>query len=80
MSQVILRLPKVMARVGLSRSSIYVRVRQGTFPKPVPLGARAVGWPDSDIDSLTAAYIAGKTDDEIRQLVTKLEAARQAKV
>ncbi len=45
----ILRLPAVMASIGLSRSSIYLRVAEGTFPKPVSLGARAVGWLESDI-------------------------------
>ena len=45
----ILRLPAVMANIGLSRSSIYLRVAEGTFPKPVSLGARAVGWLESDI-------------------------------
>ena len=38
-----LRLPEVQARTGQSRSTIYVRVEQGRFPRPVSLGARAVG-------------------------------------
>jgi prophage regulatory protein len=50
MSHVILRLPKVMAVTGLSRSTIYLRISQGTFPNPVRLGARAVGWLLSEID------------------------------
>jgi prophage regulatory protein len=45
----ILRLPAVIANIGLSRSSIYFRVAEGTFPRPVSLGARAVGWLESDI-------------------------------
>jgi prophage regulatory protein len=45
----ILRLPAVMANIGLSRSSIYLRIAEGSFPKPVSLGARAVGWLESDI-------------------------------
>jgi len=49
MATVILRLPAVKARTGLSRSTIYLRVAQGTFPKPVSLGARAVGWVESEI-------------------------------
>ena len=35
MSTVILRLPAVMARTGLSRSTIYLRISRGEFPKPV---------------------------------------------
>lgn len=49
MTHRILRLPEVMARTGLSRSTIYLRVSQGTFPKPVSLGARAVGWVEAEI-------------------------------
>lgn len=45
----ILRLPVVKARTGLSRSSIYLRVSDGTFPKPVSLGGRAVGWIESEV-------------------------------
>jgi prophage regulatory protein len=46
----ILRRVQVQERVGLSRSSIYKLVKEGKFPKPVSLGARAVGWRDSHID------------------------------
>jgi len=45
----ILRLPAVKASTGLSRSTIYLRVAEGTFPKPVSLGGRAVGWVESDV-------------------------------
>ncbi len=49
MTHTILRLPAVKVRTGLSRSTIYLRVSQGTFPKPVNLGARAVGWVETEI-------------------------------
>ena len=45
----ILRLPTVKARTGLSRSTIYLRVSDGKFPKPVSLGGRAVGWIESEV-------------------------------
>jgi prophage regulatory protein len=45
----ILRLPAVKTRTGLSRSTIYLRVSQGTFPRPVSLGGRAVGWLEAEI-------------------------------
>lgn len=50
MVNAILRLPDVQARVGLSRSTIYLRVSQGNFPKPIPLGGRAVGWIESEVE------------------------------
>lgn len=47
-----LRLPQVKARTGLSRSTIYARIAEGSFPKPVPLGGRrAVGWLESQVES-----------------------------
>lgn len=49
MATAILRLPAVTARTGLSRSTIYLRISEGRFPKPVSLGGRAVGWIDSEI-------------------------------
>ena len=49
MDWMILRLPDVKRTTGLSRSTIYVRIAQGTFPKPVSLGGRAVGWLESEI-------------------------------
>lgn len=51
MSNSILRLPQVKIRVGLSRSSIYLAISQGNFPRPVNLGARAVGWLESEIEA-----------------------------
>jgi prophage regulatory protein len=55
-----LRLPQVKARTGLSRSTIYARIAQGSFPKPVPLGgARAVGWIESQIENWIERQIQG---------------------
>jgi len=78
MSQIIYRLPAVKSESGLSRSTIYLRIAQGLWTKPVSLGARAVGWPSGEVAAINAARIAGKPDEEIRALVVKLEAARKA--
>jgi prophage regulatory protein len=43
----------------------------------VPIGARAVGWPEHEVTAINAARIAGKSDAEIRELVFRLEAARK---
>ncbi len=58
MAHSILRLPAVRASTGLSRSTIYLRVSQGTFPRPVRLGGRAVGWLEEEIQSWLAERIA----------------------
>ena len=47
----VLRLPEVIARVGLKRASTYQRIQAGYFPKPVPLGPRAVGWLEHEVDA-----------------------------
>ena len=54
----VLRLPRVQARTGLSQSTIYARVANGTFPKPVRLGPRAVGWIESEVDEWIREQIA----------------------
>ena len=58
MADSILRLPAVKTRTGLSRSTIYLRVSHGTFPRPVSLGGRAVGWVEEEIQSWLAERIA----------------------
>lgn len=62
----ILRRKQVEARTGLSRSTIYAKIRHNpkrpgdfdpTFPKPVSVGAKAVGWIDAEISAWLAAQI-----------------------
>jgi len=50
MATIILRLPTVKSRTGLSRSTIYLRVSEGSFPKPISLGGRAVGWIEEEVN------------------------------
>jgi prophage regulatory protein len=60
MATTILRLPAVKARTGLSRSTIYLRVADGSFPPPVSLGARAVGWVESEVEDWICLTIAAR--------------------
>lgn len=46
----ILRFPAVVNKTGLSKSAIYGRIRSRDFPAPVPLGARAVGFVEREVD------------------------------
>jgi prophage regulatory protein len=57
MAHVVLRLPLVKGRTGLSRSTIYLRVAEGSFPKPVSIGIRAVGWLESEIESWLSSRV-----------------------
>ncbi len=77
MSNSILRLPAVLARTGLSRSTLYMHIEKGLWPKQVRIGDRAVGWPDREVTAMNQARISGKPEDAIRELVKRLVAARK---
>ncbi|MXY68670.1 MAG: AlpA family transcriptional regulator [Acidobacteriia bacterium] len=47
----VLRLPDVVARVGLSKSTLWRRINDGEFPEPIKLGPRAVGWLEEEVDA-----------------------------
>jgi prophage regulatory protein len=53
-----LRMPEVIRKVGLCRSEISDRVRKGEFPRPVPLGKRAVGFAEHEVNDYLARLIA----------------------
>ena len=54
----IIRLPDVMARTGLSRSSVFLKVKTGEMPPPIKLGVRATGWVAEEIDNFIKERIA----------------------
>ena len=60
----ILRRRQVQARTGLSRSTIYLYIKAGRFPKPVALGPRAVGWIESDVSNWIAERVQMAHDKE----------------
>lgn len=51
------RLPAVEERTGFKKSSVYAGVKDGTFPRPVRLSARAVAWREEDIDKWVSERI-----------------------
>ena len=65
MPRKILRLPVVLDRTGLSRSTVYLRVTEGRFPRPVSLGARDVGWIETEVEEWIALQI--EASREIRE-------------
>ena len=46
----LIKLKEVMDCTGLGRSSIYSYIGEGSFPKSVPLGGRAVAWVESEVE------------------------------
>ncbi len=53
----IIRRKQVQAKTGLGRSTIYARMKAGTFPQAVSLGANSVGWVEAEIDAWIAQCI-----------------------
>ena len=76
----IVRRKQVEAATGYRRSTLYLRIAQGLWTRPVHIGPRAVGWPLVEIAALNSARISGKSDKEIRDLVDRLTAARMSSV
>ena len=56
----LLRLPEVIARTGLSRTSIYRAMGAGDFPRAVPLYRRGVAWPESEIETWINSRLAAR--------------------
>ncbi|MGZ8158852.1 MAG: helix-turn-helix transcriptional regulator [Methylobacter sp.] len=72
----LLRRPIVEQITGDSRSTIYRKIQKGLFTRPVKRGGSRVAWPANEVNAINKARIAGKSDDEIKALVSELESAR----
>jgi prophage regulatory protein len=70
------RKPEVLDRAGFSASTLHTRINQGLFVPPVSLGERAVGWPSHEVSQIIAALVAGKSKEDISQLVSDLVVKR----
>lgn len=57
----LLRLPEVRARTGMGTTTVYRRMTEGTFPRPVEIGGGRVAWPETQIDAWIAAQIAASS-------------------
>jgi prophage regulatory protein len=74
----ILRMRAVLDERGIEKSQQYLDVQSGLYTPPIKLGAKAIGWPKSEVAALNRARISGKSNDQIRALVQQLIAARAA--
>lgn len=54
----LLSLPDVVKRVGFKRSTIWDRVKAGTFPKPIKLSTRCSRWPSNEVDDWISKTVA----------------------
>lgn len=56
----VLRLPDVISKTGVSRSTIYSMMDAGSFPKSIPLGGHSIGWLEADVDSWIENQVTSK--------------------
>ena len=71
------RTKQILQRYPVQRTKFYEDLNAGLFPPGVALGPRSVAWPSHEIDAIISARVAGKTEDQIRELVKQLTAARK---
>lgn len=72
-----LRKPAVLAVSGYGASTLYNRIKAGLFPRPIRIGTQLSAWRALEIVAVNDAIAAGKSDDELRDIVQALEAARK---
>jgi len=71
------RKPEVLAKLGLSRSTLAQRIKDKLLPPPISLGERAVGFIAHETDAVLAAMVAGYSKEQIKTLVASLVAQRK---
>lgn len=62
----IIRLDTVLSRTGLSRSTLYRKIREGTFPPQIKISINGAGWHESKINSWIANPAAWRPEGERR--------------
>ncbi|SFN69580.1 prophage regulatory protein [Nitrosospira briensis] len=73
----LIKLPPVLGLTAKSRTSHYSDIKNGLMTEPVRLGENSVAWPEHEILAINAARIAGKSNSEVRELVSQLMARRK---
>ena len=72
----LMRIKQIKAQTGLPASTVYYHIGQGLFTRLIKLGERISGWLQSEVIAIMNARIAGKSENEIKELVKQLEAQR----
>jgi prophage regulatory protein len=75
----LIRRPWDTGFIPFKRATTYARIQAGLFPTPVKAG-RLSCWPARELASVNEALVQGRSDDQIRQLVADMVAARTAGV
>ncbi|WP_395024395.1 AlpA family transcriptional regulator [Comamonas odontotermitis] len=56
----VLKLKEVLFKTSLGKTTLYMLVKDAAFPKPIPLGLRAVGWLESEVDTWIQSRISAR--------------------
>lgn len=70
----IIRLRDVLESTGLARSTVYRYMEEGSFPQPIALGDRAVGWVESEVQEWILSRIAERDVGNSKHNQRNLEA------
>lgn len=72
----IIKLPEVVAMTALSRSSVYTKIGDHLLPSSINIGNKAVGFIKEEIELVINARIAGRSNNQIKELVQAIEQKR----
>lgn len=73
----LLKKPEVLALIAKSNTTLYSDIKQGLMTPPVPIGENSVAWPQHECNAINAARMAGKKNNDIKQLVHDLVELRK---
>lgn len=77
MSLQIVKLPTLLEKFCISRSTAFHHIKEGLLPQNISLGQRSRGFILSELDAVLSARVAGKSNEEIKKLVKSLIAKRK---
>lgn len=72
-----MRMPDVSKTLGLGKTAIYDRIKDGVFPPSIKLGYNVVVWPSHEIREIMQTYVSGQTDAQRQALVKILIKRRE---
>lgn len=72
------RLPELLEQLAVGKTTLYARIKQGTFPPPVKFGERVSAWPEHEVGTVVNAYMRSATKEDLQKLVAQLMIARRS--
>ncbi|MBU2883010.1 AlpA family phage regulatory protein [Psychrosphaera sp. B3R10] len=73
----IIRKPEVIQLLGISKTTLHYRIKDGLLPQPFPLGANSVGWLNTEIRHIQAVIVSGASTSELKAAVKEIVSQRK---